>query len=467
MSPTENTTTEPALPDPYVPASGSAGYRVSHYALDLECKLAGNRLDGRAVITAVAVEHLSRIEVDLVGLRASKVQVNAKKPGKYSHRGGKLVITPARPVPAASEFTLDIRYGGTPEPRTGPWGDVGWEELEDGVLVAAQPNGAATWFPCNDHPSQKASFDLTISTDADYRAVSNGTLTAHGRTSSREQWTYRQAAPMATYLATLQIGRYTVQQVAGDGATAPPPPESSSAEPVELPRQVAYVPAALARRTCAALKRQPEMMAAFVEAFGPYPFEAYSVVVTGDDLEIPLEAQGLSIIGANHLAPGWEQQRLIAHELSHQWFGNSLTASRWQDIWMHEGFACYAEWIWSEASGGLDCTGQANAAWELLATLPQDLEVGAPGAVDMFDDRVYKRGALAVHALRCALGDAVFFTTLRTWTAERRHGSVDYPGFAAHVDAMAPAGFDTAGVLRPWLFQRELPPLPVTAPARP
>ncbi|GAA1359043.1 M1 family metallopeptidase [Arthrobacter rhombi] len=447
---THTTPTPAALPDPYVPESGSAGYRVLHYALDLSCKLAGNRLDGRAVITAVAVEELARIEVDLIGLQASKVQVNGKKAAKYSQRRGKLLITPAQPVAAGAELQLDIRYGGTPQPRMGTWGDVGWEELEDGVLVAGQPNGAATWFPCNDHPSQKATFELAISTDAGYRAISNGELVAHGRTASQEHWRYRQAEPMATYLATLQIGRYTVQ---------PLEPERE-----EDPHQTAFTPAVLARRTRTALKDQPRMMATFIEAFGPYPFDAYAVVVTEDELEIPLEAQGLSIIGRNHLAPGWEQQRLIAHELSHQWFGNSLTASRWQDIWMHEGFACYAEWIWSDASGGLDCAAQANAAWELLAAGPQDLEVGRPGAEDMFDDRVYKRGALAVHALRCAVGDAEFFSTVRAWVAQNRHGSVDYPAFAAFLEARGPAGFDADAVLSPWLFQPELPPMPAAAP---
>ena len=97
------------------------------------------------------------------------------------------------------------------------------------------------------------------------------------------------------------------------------------------------------------LARQPAMMALFEEQFGPYPFAAgYTVVVTDDDLEIPLEAQGLSVFGANHMDGRRGSERLVAHELAHQWFGNSLTVGRWRDIWLHEGFACYAEWLWSE-----------------------------------------------------------------------------------------------------------------------
>ena len=106
------------------------------------------------------------------------------------------------------------------------------------------------------------------------------------------------------------------------------------------------------------------MMKLFVKLFGPYPLSTgYTVVVTDDDLEIPLEAQGISIFGANHCDGTRSSERLIAHELAHQWFGNSVTVRRWRDIWLHEGFACYAEWLWSEESGG-------RSADELGAALP-------------------------------------------------------------------------------------------------
>jgi aminopeptidase N len=438
-------------PDPYLPGSGSTAITVSHYDLDLEVKLAANRLSGRARLTARVLESVQRLELDLARLTASKVLVNGRRPKKVSHRGGKLILALAARLDAGADVELDIRYDGSPAPVRGLWGEVGWEELTDGVLVAGQPNGAPSWFPCNDRPSDKATYRIAVTTDAGYRAVANGDLVQHSKKSSRETWEYRMDQPMASYLATVQIGRYGLEDLA-DGR---PEPVTRSRGII---RQYIAVPGPLTADARSSLVRQEHMMETFIERFGPYPFSQYTVVVTEDELEIPLEAQSLSVLGSNHLHSTWEDQRLIAHELSHQWFGNSLTVAHWQDIWLHEGFACYAEWIWSEESGSMPAAARANAAWKRLAALPQDIVVGDPGPELMFDDRVYKRGALTLEALRRSVGDAAFFRLLRRWATEHRHGSVDTGMFIAMAEAET--GFDVRGLLDAWLFSRALPVLP-------
>ena len=147
------------------------------------------------------------------------------------------------------------------------------------------------------------------------------------------------------------------------------------------------------------------MLDFYARLFGPYPFSAYTVVITDDRLDIPLEAQGMSTFGSNFLTSDWDDVRLVAHELSHQWFGNAVTLSSWRDIWLHEGFACYCEWLWSEESGGRSADVRALDHWRKLSAAPQDLLLADPGPDLMFDDRVYKRGALLLHALRLTIGD--------------------------------------------------------------
>jgi aminopeptidase N len=337
-------------------------------------------------------------------------------------------------------MSVVVHYHGSPRPLRSLWGDVGFEELTNGALVAGQPNGAASWFPCDDHPSVKASFRIQISADNPYRVVANGRLASRRPRAAQTEWIYEQPEPTSTYLITLQIGTYEMTRLA--------------ATPVQIR---AAVPERLRRNFHVDFARQPDMMELFVELFGPYPLaNGYTVVVTDDDLEIPVEAQGISIFGANHCDGTGASERLIAHELAHQWFGNSVTARQWRDIWLHEGFACYAEWLWSEHSGGSSAAELARHYHQKLRAAPQDLLLADPGPRDMFDDRVYKRGALTLHALRSRLGDENFFALLKDWTTRYRHDNAvteDFTGLAADYCSQP-----LAPLWDSWLYSRAVPP---------
>ncbi|MGY4773112.1 M1 family metallopeptidase [Kribbella sp. CWNU-51] len=429
--------------DPYVPTHGNGGYKVESYELDLDYRVNSNRLSGKATITAFATEALSRISFDLSGLRVAKVSVNGRRPQRYVHRQGKLHVTLAATIMDGAEFTVEIQYAGNPKPEDSPWGELGWEELTEGVIVASQPSGAATWFPCNDHPGDKAHYRITVTTDSPYQVVANGRLVSRRVKASRTTWVFDQAAPMATYLATVQIGRYDVVELATSPVTT---------------RGV--LPGSQIREFKTDFGRQQDMMKLFCRLFGPYPFGAYTVVVTDDDLEIPLEAQGISIFGSNHVDGRRTSERLVAHELAHQWFGNSLTPAQWQHIWLNEGFACYAEWLWSEESRGLTAAQQVAKAHARLRSLPQDLMLSDPGPTLMFDDRLYKRGAITLHIVRRHLGDQAFFDLLRAWTKTYRHGSVTTADFIALAATFSPDEEALRHIFAAWLDSYELPPLP-------
>ncbi|CBT75351.1 M1 family metallopeptidase [Glutamicibacter arilaitensis] len=426
--------------DEYTKHHGSPKYTVEHYDLALVIKLASNLLDGRATLRIRALEDLHEVALNLSGLKIIKATCQGRKV-QVSKKHHRMVVSLPTPVPAGERVELNLRYAGSPQAEDGLWGELGWEELTDGILVSGQPVGASTWYPCNDHPSHKSTYRFEISTDAGYRVVANGQLVDHRRSASRETWVYEQREPMASYLATLQIGRY--QEIPFDQGG----------------HLLAYAVPGSDLPVRGAFAKQAAMAQLFERKFGPYPFESYKIVVVDDELEIPLEAQGLSIFGKNHLSLQWEAQRLIAHELAHQWFGNSLTPGRWKDIWLNEGFACFSEWVYSQEAGVMPLAERARTAWQMLKDLPQDIVVGDPGPADMFDDRVYKRGALALYALMVQLGEAQFYVMLREWTATHKHSTVSTPMFAELLCRYAPES-RVQPILDAWLFSEDLPPFP-------
>jgi aminopeptidase N len=440
---------------------------VEHYDLDLDYRVATNRLVATATLQVRATMRLDRFSLDFAGLTVDKVTVDGSPARKVSHSERKLTVTTPAPIEAGDRFELVVRYRGSPHPLRSHWGELGWEELADGVLVAGQPSGAASWFPCNDHPSLKASYRIRVACEAPYTVVCNGTLVAKATKSGRTSWTFDVAEPMATYLATVQIGRYRRRDLLpGTDAALPVSTLTVSTLPVSavpasaLPVSLFY-PEKLAREVSVDFGRLQEMIALFSDRFGPYPFTSYAVIVTPDELEIPLEAHGMAVFGRNHVDGNHGSDRLIAHELAHQWFGNSLTVARWQDIWLQEGFACYAEWLWAEASGGVSA--ETSAIWHRteIAALPRNIVIGDPGPHDMFDDRVYKRGALALHAVRRLLGDTAFFAALRTFTDECRHGSMSLGellhAFGEHADPALQVRVRAA--IDAWVYSLALPEL--------
>ncbi|MEU5160657.1 M1 family metallopeptidase [Streptomyces sp. NPDC020875] len=447
------------MSDSYLPYHGDDGYRVTSYDLDLEYVPHTGRLAGRATVHGTARRALPVVVLDLGRFRVTKVLVDGARPARWAHRGEKLRITPERPVPPGGRFSVEVRYQGVPQPvRTREWGELGWEQLDEGSLVAAQPHGAPSWFPCNDRPDDKAAYRIALTAPTPYTVVANGRLTARTVGASTTRWVYEQPVPMATYLATVQIGPYELVSVPG---TVPYGGEAGTGAGGEVP-QTAAVPRALLTRFAHDFARQPRMMALFTELFGPYPFDSYGVVVVGEELDVPVEAQGLAVFGANHVDGARGSERLIAHELAHQWFGNSLTVADWRHIWLNEGFAKYAEWLWSEASGGPSAAEHAARSRARLLLLPQDVRIADPGLRRLFDDRVYERGALTLHALRTVVGEAAFRALLREWTTAHRHGLVTTEGFTAL--AARHTAEPLEGLFRAWLYEKRLPDPPGTGP---
>lgn len=433
-------------PDPYLRGHGDTRYRVTHYDLALTYKVATNRLDEIATLDIVITEPTSRIHVDLRGLQAAKATIDGRHAKFQRKTNGITVETGARNP--GDKLQLELRVSGKPKPVPGIHGEAGWEELTEGSMVGSQPQGAPSWFPCNNDAANKATYRIEVTTGFEHTVIANGTLTSKQRIGGNARWVHEMRRPMSPYLATVQIGNYIEDR-------------REAAVPVSIMH-----PPDVNVGAGSSFERQGEMVDCFSELFGPYPFGEYRAVVVGDKLEIPLEAQGLSSFGRNFAADSWENERLVAHELAHQWFGNLVTGAQLKDIWLHEGFACYAEWLWSDhrRRWGDALTVQEQAA-KHHATLPKklpDVTLADPSMKLMFDDWVYKRGALTLHAVRAIVGDAAFFDLLRSWTTTFADETVTTDDFIEHCRASSgDKASEVVEALEAWLLRPELPALPV------
>ncbi|WP_344442615.1 M1 family metallopeptidase, partial [Kitasatospora nipponensis] len=431
--------------DPYFPEHGDPRYRVHRYELALDYRPGPNRLGGTARLSALAgPEALREFVLDLADFRIGRVLVDGRA-AHYAHRGGKLRVKPARPLTAGTAFTVEVHYSGNPRPVRSQWGGLGWEELTDGALVASQPIGAPSWYPCNDRPADKASYQISITTPSPYTVVTGGRLLTRTTRASSTTWVYEQAAPTSSYLVGIAIGGFEKVLLV-------------DAEPGAVP-QVGYVAPRLVPRFATDFGRQPQMLRLFEQLFGPYPFGEYAVVVVDEELDVPVEAQGMAVFGTNHVDGARGSERLVAHELAHQWFGNSVTVADWRHIWLNEGLAKYAEWLWAERSGGRSAQAHAADAHRMVAALPQDLRLADPTRKLMFDDRLYERGGLTIHALRCELGEEPFLRMLREWAPSRRGSVATTADFMVHAQRYAARSL--VELFDAWLYQVALPRLPV------
>jgi len=438
----------PTAGDRYYPPLGNGGYDVQHYNIDILHQVETNLLVGTTTIDAIALQDLSQFNLDLLGLDIAEITINDEA-ATYTRDGRELMITPPEILADDTSFTVVVRYYGEPNsatPETAAFSQ-GWNNYGTGVYVASEPSGSASWYPVNDHPTDKATYTFRITVADPYVAAANGVLVdtvdaGEGDTT----YIWEMTDPMASYLATVQIENF----------------ERQDEETVNGVAVRNYFPAELAEQGREAFARQGEMIEYFETIFGPYPFEVYGSVVSGVNLSFALETQTLSMYGSGIVFGGRGAESVIAHELAHQWFGNSISPAQWEDIWLNEGFATYAEWLWTEHAYGVEeRDARIVQAYELSQDpriLPGDAVLGDPSPERLFDRGVYIRGALTLHALRERVGDDIFFDILRIYNQQYAYDAVLTKDFIALAQVIS--GEDLSDFFDAWLYQEELPPIP-------
>ncbi|MER7758486.1 M1 family metallopeptidase [Streptomyces sp. NPDC097619] len=439
----------PGIGDPYYPASGNGGYDVSHYDLRLQYQPKTDLLEGTATILATTTQDLSRFNLDF-GLKVSEVRVNGIRAGFATSGTQELEVTPASPLAKGKSVTVVVKYAGKPsELKVDGW--TAWHRTPDGGVAAQEPDSAIWWFPSNDHPLDKATFDVSVNVPDGTQAISNGVLQS---SSSKLGWTrynWRSNKPQATYLATLAVGKFDI---------------TTDTTANGLPILNAYSKdlgdnAGAAR---ASLERTGEVADWLTGYFGPYPYNALGGYVPNVTSGYALETQTRPFYSPRQFANGANVQ-VVVHELAHQWYGNSVSVRGWKDIWINEGFARYSQWLWSEKEG--EGTAQELADW-VYATRPAEdpfwqVKPGDPGPENQFHGAVYDRGALALQALRNEIGDEKFFAVLKGWPTEFAHGNASVAEFTRYAERIS--GKRLAGLLDTWLYRSGKPAAGPSKPA--
>jgi hypothetical protein len=643
------------LGDPYFPLDGNGGYDVKHYFLDLEYAPRTDVLRGQATIRAQAKQNLSRFNLDFDGLTVDGIKVNGCS-ASWTRNGGELVVTPCHGLPAGNRFIVVVRYHGVPHPIADELGISGFIATNDGAVIAGEPHVAATWFPVNDHPLDKAAYTFRVKVPAGLEVVANGGLrnkwTANGWTT----WRWDAGKPMASYLATATMGQFRLKsyerggihfwdaidpalftvakprtgeqyaisqkgdpsykrlartiavpaggatlsfwinreteaswdfvfveartvgqndwttlrdlnghtsqdtgfscpfwhelhpflrhyqtddgydscspegttgqwwaasgssngwerwrvnlsafagttarvsisyasddfiQLAGafvddvvvstgpgttsfeddgntfDGWQVPGAPASSAPNPNDwIVGTEADAPPAIGSDIEASFARQGEIINFLSSKFGSYPFETSGGIVDDVDIGFALENQTRPVYSPIFWTIPGQGDIVVVHELAHQWYGDSLTVAAWRHIWLNEGFATYAEWLWSEREG----LGTAQENFEgLYNAIPEDdpfwsVVIGNPTPQFLFDFAVYGRGAMTLQQLRLAVGDADFFEILRRWAQSRAGENVRTRQFIALAERVSGENLDD--LFDTWLFTPGKPELTAAA----
>ncbi len=459
----------PGAGDAYFPYAGNGGYDVQHYDLDViytppaaaPAPLVG-QFEGIATIDFIATQDLDRFNLDLRGMQVSSLTVNGKpataiappaagaevEGAAYWHvqddtaRIWELTVQPRPKIKAGQSVQVVVEYGGaTTRPLDIEDAPYGWWTTRDGAMVVSEPEGSMTWYPVSDHQTDKASYSFEITVPAGKVAVANGVQSKPAVTDAGwTTWYWDAPDQQASYLTTASVGDFDLR----------PTYFSTSGVPI-IDAVDTKLTLNQRNTTNASLARQVAMIDFFESRFGPYPFNSFGAIVDNDSVGYALETQTRPVYSSS------ASQGTVAHELAHQWFGNAVSPERWQDIWLNEGWATYATWLWTAQTGGISAQ-QAYNNWYAPARTAAywSFQIGDPGALGLFATQIYNRGAATLHALRVEVGDEDFFAGTRLWLERYNDSAGTAEDFQAVFEEVS--GEDLDAFFHTWLYAQEKPP---------
>jgi aminopeptidase N len=441
-----------SLGDSYFPLLGNEGYDALHYDLDITPDYDAETLNATVEIKMQATQNLTEFNLDFWGYTITDLTVNGQSV-KYGRDQGELMIIPNEPIAIGDTFEVTVAYNGKPREGIpedvfylGPefLGSAGWVFYAGGSFVTSEPRGASLWYPVSDHPKDKATYSFSITVPEPYVVATNGELAEV--ISDNGMLTYKSLLNdvTASYLVTVHTGDLVVDETKKEGQV-----------PIRN-----YFAGRLFDQARPIFENTSKMVTFYEGIIGEYPFDVYGSVVVDFDLPFALETETLSTYGTRILEDSARTNITLAHELVHQWFGDSVSVARWQDIWLNEGFATYLSLMWAAEIYGDDVMQSILDDWYHTISDPGFINtapdaIGDPGAANLFHGAVYWRGALTLNALRQRVGDQVFFEIIRTYFQRFKDSNATVEDFIALANEVS--GEDLTDLFDVWLYQKVVP----------
>lgn len=441
-----------------------------HTKLDLRFDWKKEQVLGKATLTLKPYFYpVNEVTLDAKGFEFHTItREGTKNPLKYDYDGQLLTVKLDKSIGRNEEIKLFLDYTATPrgQERSGAiTSDKGLFFINpDGsspskpqqIWTQGETENNSRWFPTIDKPNERCTQELYLTVENRFRTLSNGILVSskpNGDGTRTDYWKMDQ--PHAPYLFMIAVGEYAVIR------------ETWKGKPVEYYVEPEFEPYAKA-----IFPYTPEMLAFFSDKLNlEYPWQKYSQVVVRDYVSGAMENTTAVIFGEfmqrseSDLLDDLTNEKIVAHEMFHHWFGNYVTCESWANLTMNEGFANYSEYLWLEHKYGKEeadfhryqelqgyLESSQNGVHPLIHFSYQDKE-------DMFDAHSYNKGGLVLHMLRNYVGDAAFFEALHRYLSQNAYTDVEAHELRLVFEDVT--GEDLNWFFNQWFFEEGHPELNV------